>query len=231
MPGRSAPSGLDRVAETYVTPRTLDRELEGWMREIRPFQWRRRPPLRGRSSALIVVDMTRPFVEKGYPLSSPNARAIVPRMTRAIAAFRRAGRPVLWLAQGHHSVASDRGPLLHAWWPRPLLEGTPDVRMARGLSPRRDEKVIVKRRYSGFLETDLDLTLRCLGITDVVVCGVLTHMCPYLTAFDAFMRGYRVYYPADLTASVNRALHVHALRSVAGWCGHVVSAAWVSRSL
>ena len=223
--------GLEKVAENYVTSRTLDRDLEAWMREIRPFQWRPRPPLRKRTSALVVVDMTRPFVEKGYPLSSPNARAIVPRMRRTVTAFRKAGRPVLWLAQGHHSVASDRGELLAAWWPRPLLEKTADVEMARGLLPRNDEKVIVKRRYSGFFETDLDLTLRCLKITDVVVCGVLTHMCPYLTAFDAFMHGYRVFYPADLTASINRALHLHALRSVAGWCGYVVSADWICRTL
>ncbi len=219
--------GLEEVAETYVTSRTLNRELEGWMREIRPFQWRPLPPLRKKTSALLVVDMTRPFVERGYPLSSPNARAIVPQLRRTVSSFRKAGRPVLWLAQGHHSVAFDRGDLLNAWWPRPLLENTPDVEIARGLSPRRGEKIILKRRYSGFFETDLDLTLRCLKVTDVVVCGVLTHMCPYLTAFDAFMHGYQVFYPADLTASVNRALHLHALRSVAGWCGHVVRADWI----
>ena len=219
--------GLEDVAESYVTPKTLDRELTGWMAEIAPFQWRRRPSIRKGTSALIVVDMTKPFVDKGYPLSSPNARAIVPRLRQTVASFRRAGRPILWLAQGHHSVAFDRGELLHGWWPRPILERTPDVTLARGFVPRKDEKVIVKRRYSGFFETDLDLTLRCLKITDVVVCGVLTHMCPYLTAFDAFMHGYRVFYPADLTASLNRELHVNALRSVAGWCGYVVSAGWI----
>jgi isochorismate hydrolase len=38
------------------------------------------------------------------------------------------------------------------------------------------------------------------------------------------MRDLSVFYVADGTASVNRALHVAALQSVAGWVGHVVPA-------
>ena len=37
-------------------------------------------------------------------------------------------------------------------------------------------------------------------------------------------RDFAVYYLADCTASLNRALHVTALQSVAGWYGHVVPA-------
>ena len=93
--------------------------------------------------------------------------------------------------------------------------------------------MIVKRRYSGFYQTDLELTLRSLEVSSVVICGVLTNVCPYLTAFDAFYRGFRVYYPADGTASLNESLHICALRNVAAWAGYVVScariAAWLGR--
>lgn len=216
--------GLNEVIETYVTADTLDQELVGWLEEIRPYQWRETEPVRRDSVALLVVDMTKPFLEEGRPLASANARAIVPRVAELADAFRGAGRPVLWLVQGHHSVEHDRGRRLSLWWPMPLLEGTGDVEMAAGLEVGEGEKVIVKRRYSGFYQTDLDVTLRCLGVTQVVICGVLTHMCPFATAVDAFSRDLCVYYPPDATASICRALHIAALQTIAGWCGYVVPA-------
>ncbi len=214
--------GPQDFAQSYVSADSLDRELDGWMAELAPFRWRAAPPLSADRAALLVVDMTRPFVDAGRPLSSPNARAIVGRIGQLVEAFRSAGRPVLWIVQGHFSVPHDRGAHLAGWWPTPVLEGTADVELADGLDARADEKVILKRRYSGFHQTDLDLTLRCLGVGQVVICGVLTHVCPCLTAFDAFQRDFEVFYPPDATASLNRELHLAGLRSVAGWAGHVV---------
>ena len=115
-----------------------------------------------------------------------------------------------------------RGEHLSTWWSTPLLENTADVQLAQGLEPAADEKMILKRRYSGFYQTDLELTLRCLRIKQVVIGGVFTNVCPFSTAFDAFFRDFDVYFLADGTAAANRELHVNALRSIAGWCGHVV---------
>lgn len=213
--------GIQDIAETYVTADTLQEQLDGWMAEVRPYQWRETVPLTSDKAALLVVDMTKAFVDQDRPLASPNARAVVGVVADLVDAFRDAGRPVIWLVQGHHSVPHDRGEHLAAWWPLPIMEGTDDVEMATGLDPK-DEKVIIKRRYSGFYQTDLELTLRCQDVCQVVVCGVLTHVCPYTTAVDAFFRDFAVYYPADGTASINRALHVAALQSMAGWAGTVV---------
>ncbi len=213
--------GATGFATSYVTAESLDQELERWLEETAPYRFRPVTPP-GPSTALLVVDMTRPFVDDGRQLSSPNARVILPRVAALAEGFRAGGLPVLWLVQGHHSVPHDRGKLLASWWPTPILDGTPDTELAEGLAAAPGEKVIVKRRYSGFHQTDLDLTLRCLGIESVVICGVLTNVCPFATAMDAFEHGYRVYYPADATAALNRDLHVGALRTVAGWLGHVV---------
>jgi len=215
-------SGPQELSETYVTADTLDAELAKWMEEISPYQWREIAPLQKEAAALVVVDMTKPFVDGDGGLSSANSRAIVGRVGEVIKAFRKAGRPVIWLVQGHHSVEHDRGKHLSNWWPRPILEGTSDVETAKGLEVSAGEKVIIKRRYSGFYQTDLECTLRCLEIKQVVICGVMTNVCPYITAFDAFMRDFGVYYIADGTAALNRELHIGALRSIAGWCGYVV---------
>ena len=224
-------SGPADFAETYVTRETLDAELDGWLRDTAPYRWREVTPIRRDAAALLVVDMTKPFVDAGRPLASPNAQAILPRVAELVDAFRAAQRPVLWLVQGHHSVRHDRGAHLSAWWPTPIIEGTQDTEMAAGLEPVNDEKVILKRRYSGFHGTDLELTLRCLGVAQVVVCGVLTNVCPFATAVDAFERDFMVHVPADATAALNRDLHVGALRTLAGWCAHVVTAQDISAAL
>jgi len=224
-------AGIEDIIETYVTPESLDGQLAEWMREVRPYQWRKIEPLHPAEAALLVVDMTKPFVDdEDCPLYSPNAHAIVTRVDELVEAFRAAGRPVIWLVQGHYSVEHDRGEHLSSWWPIAPLEGTSDVEMAAGLEAK-DDKVIIKRRYSGFHQTDLECTLHCLGVSQLVISGVLTNVCPYSTAVDAFMRDFSVYYIADCTASLNRALHVGALQNVAAWCGHVVAAEDILKAL
>jgi nicotinamidase-related amidase len=224
-------AGPADFAESYVTAENLDMELAAWMKELEPYRWREVEPLQPARAALLVVDMTRPFVEEGRPLSSPNARAILPRVAGLVAAFRSAARPVLWIVQGHHSVEHDRGSRLAAWWPRPILEGTDDVEMAAGLDPAEGEKVVLKRRYSGFYATDLELTLRSLGAEQLIICGVLSNVCPFATAMDAFSRDFCVYYPPDATAALNREMHLAALRTVSGWCGHLVPAGEIAARL
>ena len=217
-------TGPRDFTETYVTSETLATECAGWMEETAPYRWREVEPVEPDAIALLVVDMTRPFIDEGRPMATPNGRAILPRVAQLVDACRTAGRPVLWIVQGHHSVEHDRGKHLASWWTTPILEGTSDVEIASGLDAAGGEKVIIKRRYSGFYQTDLELTLRNLEVSQLVICGVFSHICPFATALDAFERDFTVYYPADATATVNRELHVSALKTIAGWCGHVVRA-------
>ncbi|MBA3799715.1 MAG: isochorismatase family protein, partial [Geodermatophilaceae bacterium] len=60
--------------------------------------------------------------------------------------------------------------------------------------------VIVKRRYSGFFETDLDATLEKLGTRHLVVTGCTTSICVDSTVRDAMFRDYRCIVLEDCTA-------------------------------
>jgi nicotinamidase-related amidase len=215
---------------TYVTPQSLDAKTAGWLAQIAPFNFRKRI-FAADSSALLIVDMQRCFLEEGYPLSCENARVIVPRIAQLIAAFRKAGRPVIFLAQMNKAINVDRGVQLSNWWSTPPLEGTPGVEIHPALSPRPEEKLIPKRRYSGFHATDLDLTLRVMKVADVVVCGTLTNVCVEGTVRDAFMHDYRAFLPADATASLNEEMHLAALRTMAGWYATVTEVRNICDSL
>lgn len=49
----------------------------------------------------------------------------------------------------------------------------------------------MKRRYSAFFATDLDLTLREMGVDTLIITGLVTNICIQHTAADAFFRGTR----------------------------------------
>ena len=53
------------------------------------------------------------------------------------------------------------------------------------------------------------------GIEQVVVTGVLTHMCCETTARSAFCRGFEVYVGADATASSSEERHLQSLLAMA----------------
>ena len=57
--------------------------------------------------------------------------------------------------------------------------------------------VVNKRRYSGFFQTDLDLTLRDMGCEKVIVGGAVTNICVRGTVADAFQLDYEVFVPKD----------------------------------
>jgi nicotinamidase-related amidase len=67
--------------------------------------------------------------------------------------------------------------------------------------PDKEDYFVLKPKHSGFYGTTLDILLRYLGAETLIVTGVAGNICVLFTANDAFMRDYRVYAPADCTAS------------------------------
>ncbi len=61
--------------------------------------------------------------------------------------------------------------------------------------------IIPKRRYNGFFETDLELTLRELGATTLIVVGADTNICVLQTLAGAYFYGYKTIVPADATGT------------------------------
>ncbi|WP_369033887.1 MULTISPECIES: cysteine hydrolase family protein [Streptomyces] len=74
-----------------------------------------------------------------------------------------------------------------------------------------DEVVSGKKRLSAFYPTDLDFLLRQLGVTTVVLNGVMADCCVLNTAFDASNLGYRVVVAADLVRGTDAELESAAL--------------------
>jgi isochorismate hydrolase len=95
----------------------------------------------------------------------------------------------------------------------------PDAQITSSLAPRPGEPVLLKNTYDAFLHTDLEEILKQSGATQIVLCGVLTHMCCETTARSAFCRGFEVYLPVDALATTLENRHVASLKSMADAVG------------
>ncbi len=100
-------------------------------------------------------------------------------------------------------VGGSNAPIFRMLGPESLAAGSWGAAIVEGIDVRADEIVLERIRMSAFHGTALDVMLRNLGITDVIVVGVWTNMAVEHTAHAAADYGYRVTVVSDATSSTN----------------------------
>ena len=145
--------------------------------------------------AILVVDMLNDFVYGA--LTCERGKAIVPATAQLLDAARAKGVPVIFCNDAHLK-GIDRELKL---WGDHAIVGTEGAKVIPELKVGEGDYVIPKRRYSGFFQTDLDITLKELGVQTVVMIGLHTHMCVRHTSADAYSLGYDVVVAKEATDS------------------------------
>ncbi|MEX0664247.1 MAG: isochorismatase family cysteine hydrolase [Acidimicrobiia bacterium] len=155
------------------------------------------------STAFLVVDMQRDFLAPGAPYENAIGREAVETINRVSTVCRAQGIPVIFTAQAHRADGSDIGRVgvLHPVTAsgQALRESTPGVELYPTLEVEPTDHIITKRRFSAFFGTDLEVLLRGLGVTLLIVAGVAGNVCCESTIRDAFYRDFEVIYLSDAT--------------------------------
>lgn len=99
-------------------------------------------------------------------------------------------------------------------FPPHCLSGTEGANIIEELKPLKNDFIIHKRRYSGFFQTDLDISLREEGIIELELVGVCTNICVLYTAVSARMLNYKVTVLKDAVASFDQQAHNFALKQM-----------------
>jgi biuret amidohydrolase len=179
-----------------------------------PFPYRFSPA----STALIVIDMQRDFIEPGgfgETLGNDVSRlaAIVPTVRALMDWCRANGVRVIHTREGHSADLADcppakrlRGdPALRIGDPSPmgriLIDGEPGNDIVASLVPLPGETVIVKPGKGAFYATALGEILRLKNITHLLFAGVTTEVCVQTTMREANDRGYECLLIEDATES------------------------------
>ena len=193
----------------YVTTETLEEKTQQWLERIAPFN-QHKMELDTEHACLLVIDMQEFFLDPNSPTYTCGGATILPNVKKLVEGFRKVNRPIIYTKHVHHPDKLDVG-IMGWWWEGMCKEGSPESDIVKELYPLPSEKIVLKHRYSSFYNTDLEVVLRCLGIKDVVITGIMTCMCCESTARDAYYRDYRVFFPADGTGAINEEMHLASL--------------------
>lgn len=153
-------------------------------------------PMFSKTSALLIIDMQKAFVEPGAAHCIKGARATVPAIMELAAEARVAGAPVIWIKREYREDGSDvEFTRRDAWLAggrtmAPGSTGINSAELAEGLKAEPEDYEIIKPRWSAFCQTELDLILRRLGVDTVVLAGTTTPNCIRTTCYDAIALDY-----------------------------------------
>lgn len=93
------------------------------------------------------------------------------------------------------------------------IRGTSGVKPLAALEIEKTDIILEKRRFSAFFKTDLDQTLRTLGVETVAVCGIHTHFCVLATALDAVCLDFNSILLEDLSAAYKSQIHQNCIEA------------------
>jgi nicotinamidase-related amidase len=166
-------------------------------------------------TALLLIDMQS---ESQYGIEG--VEEAVAAADRVVTACRSAGIPVVYTrhvnradgigVSGDEVFDADGRPVYYQ-------AGTEAIGILDAIKPEPHDVVVDKHRWSGFHGTPLDLMLRSLGVSELVVGGFTTDCCVLTSVYDAYARDYRITLVADMCAATNEGSHQAAVLMMANW--------------
>ena len=182
-------------------------------------------------AALIVVDDQNDFCHEEGKTGATGAdmtaiQLAAERTDALIADAHRFGVPVVFIRTTH-----DRWNNSPVWSKRPsgrgqdedandCVTGTWGAEFYK-VSPGPNDAVVTKHRYSAFIGTDLEMTLRTLRRDSMLVTGTVTNVCVESTCREAFMREFNVVLVDDCSGATDRAAHDATLHNISHYFGWV----------
>ena len=197
--------------EAYFTPENIVAQSRSMLDALASLRSRHADIIfRAESAALLVLDMQDYFLREGSHAFVPSALAILPKIQTLIKLFRATNRPIIFTR--HINNDEDAG-MMSRWWADLIRSDSPDSEIIALESS--SGIVIQKSQYDAFYKSSLDEILKGRGVDQVVVTGVMTHLCCETTARSAFVRGFQVFFCVDGTATYTEEMHRSSLLSLA----------------
>jgi biuret amidohydrolase len=168
-------------------------------------------------TVLIVVDIQRgygmPADEMGIELMGGQLE-MIGRAEEIVGAARSAGIPIVFFQEVHRRDGVDFGRELDGNEGVHCVEGDPGTDYWPTLVPGPGEYGIAKRRYSCFFGTDLEILLKGLGASTLVLIGGLTDVCIHYTFADGHQHDYRMRVISDCVIGSSAARHAASLSAM-----------------
>jgi len=191
------------MKEKYFTLENIKNESEILLSQLKNYKGRNKFSFCPQRSALLILDMQNFFLDNTSHAYIPSSEAIIPNIKLLANLYTNAGLPVIFT---RHINTNDDAGLMKSWW-RDIIQkdNTMSKISSELLSP--DAYIINKTQYDAFYKTSLEKYLTENKITQLVVTGVMAHLCCETTVRSAFVRGFEIFFPVDATATYNLEFH------------------------
>lgn len=186
-------------------------------------------------TALLIIDVQKDFCDSDGVMGRAgedlgHIQATLPAMRKMLAGARANGVPVIHV-RAEYGIADASEVSIsagaHVSATACCVPGTTGADFVEGMEPAPGESVVVKHRFSAFVNTRLPYLLRSSGIRSLVVIGVATQCCVESTVRDASMNDFYVTVASDCVAARGRMRHLHdaSLETMGLYFAEVVPAA------
>lgn len=173
------------------------------------------------NTALIIVDMVKDFTDPEGLVFYPQNREILPKIKKVLDECRKHGMLVIFLQHSYRKDKFDKN--LQNMRPN-CIEGSGGDTIDPMLEvDAAKDYVIRKRRYSGFVGTDLDMVLRENNIKNVIIVGTKTNCCIRATVTDAYNLDYLPVVVSDCVATNDEVVNQVHLTDIKKYLGKVVT--------
>lgn len=189
----------------------IARKSRDMLDEVNELRRKHKLILSPQNSALLILDMQRYFLGNSSHAYIPAAEAIVPGVAKLVQAYSQKSLPIFFT---RHLNSEFNAGMMSRWWRDMIRKENPLSEIIPVFDPYQG-RVIEKSQYDAFYKTPLEEKLWQEGISQVVICGVMTHLCCETTARSAFVRGLEVFFTIDGTATYNEVFHRATLLNLA----------------
>lgn len=201
---------IEIIKETYYTNENIDtfsnEKFEKILKYSKHSDWQ--PDLE--HTALLVLDCQYYFFDKNSNAFIPSANAILKNIIYLCEIFKKNALPIIFTL---HVNNSKKEVLFKKWWNKLIEPDSVNAKIIIDLEPFSKE-LIIKNKYDAFWGTNLHKLLEINKIKDLLITGVMTHLCCESTIRTAFMKDYRTFFIFDATADYNMDFHLSSFMNL-----------------
>ncbi|SFN36953.1 Nicotinamidase-related amidase [Chryseobacterium oleae] len=153
------------------------------------------------NTALLIIDIQNDYFPGGK-MELAGAEPAANNAKKALEYFRKNNIPVIHIKH----IAVNEGAEF-------FLPDTSGAEIHSSVSPKNDEKIIIKHFPNSFRETDLSEYLQKKGIKNLVITGMMTDVCVDSTVRAAFDLGFKNTVIGNATATRDRVLNGQVIKA------------------
>ena len=158
--------------------------------------------------ALLVIDMLNDFIDKSGSMQCGDAgREIIPFIKDQISCFHKNSDKVFFVCDNHNE---DDKEFDH--FPKHCIKDSWGSQIAADLTPKQNDIIILKKRYSAFFQTNIESMLK--DCNEIHFVGVCTNICILFSVEEAYNRGFKTVIYKNGVASFDAEAHKYSLKQM-----------------